>query len=139
MKERTLMEERPVLPTNDLKRLCGRGEWIKMDSFSNPWATTFCNFRQDPQLFWNSSFSACTLSCFSHVQLFVILWITASRFLCPWDFPGKNTGVDCHFLLQGIFLTQGLNPCLLCLLHWQAGSLPRAPHGKPVYSVVRYK
>ena len=30
--------------------------------------------------------------------------------LCPWDFPGNSTGVDCHFLLQGIFLTQGLNP-----------------------------
>ena len=33
--------------------------------------------------------------------------------LCPWDSPGKNTGVGCHFLLQGIFLTQGLNPGLL--------------------------
>ena len=31
-------------------------------------------------------------------------------FLCPWDFPGKNTGVGCYFLLQGIFPTQGLNP-----------------------------
>ena len=31
----------------------------------------------------------------------------------PWDFPGKNTGVSSHFLVQGIFLTQGLNPCLL--------------------------
>ena len=30
--------------------------------------------------------------------------------LCPWDFPGKNTGVGCHFLLQGIFATHGLNP-----------------------------
>ena len=35
------------------------------------------------------------------------------RLLCPWDSPGKNTGVGCHFLLQGIFLTQGLNPGLL--------------------------
>ena len=34
------------------------------------------------------------------------------RFLCPWNFPGKNTGVGCHFLLQGIVLTQGLNPGL---------------------------
>ena len=33
------------------------------------------------------------------------------RFLCSWDFPGKNTGVGCHFLLQGIF--QGLNPQVL--------------------------
>ena len=37
-----------------------------------------------------------------------------SRFLFPWDSPGKNTGVGCHFLLQGIFLTQGSN---LHLLH----------------------
>ena len=36
-----------------------------------------------------------------------------SRLLCPWDSPGKNTGVGCHFLLQGIFPTQGLNPGLL--------------------------
>ena len=33
--------------------------------------------------------------------------------LSPWDFPGKSTGVSCHFLLQGIFLTQGSNPGLL--------------------------
>ena len=32
-----------------------------------------------------------------------------ARFLCPWDSPGKNTGVGCHFLLQGIFPTQGSN------------------------------
>ena len=40
----------------------------------------------------------------------------------PWDFLGKNTRVNCHSLLQVAFLTQGLNPHLLCLLHWQAGS-----------------
>ena len=49
-------------------------------------------------------------------------------FLCPWDSPGKNTGVGGHILLQAIFPTQGSNPHLLCLLHWQAGSLPLAPH-----------
>ena len=35
-----------------------------------------------------------------------------TRPLCPWDSPDKNTGVGCHFLLQGIFLTQGSNPYL---------------------------
>ena len=35
------------------------------------------------------------------------------------DFPGKNTGVGCHALLQGIFLTQELNLCLLQLLHYR--------------------
>ena len=38
------------------------------------------------------------------------------RLLCPWDSPGNDTGVGCHFLLQGIFPTQGLSPCLFCLL-----------------------
>ena len=36
-----------------------------------------------------------------------------SRLLCPWGFSSKNTGLGCHALLQGIFLTQGLNPGLL--------------------------
>ena len=52
-----------------------------------------------------------------------------SRLLCPWDFPGKNTGVGCHFLLQGTVLTQGSN---LCFLHWQAGSFPSEPPKKPI-------
>ena len=47
---------------------------------------------------------------------------------CPWDSPGKNTGVGCHFLLQGVFPTQESNPCLL---HWQADSLPRNHQGSP--------
>ena len=54
------------------------------------------------------------------------------RLLCPWDSPSKNAGVCCHALSQGIFLTQGLNPHPLCLLHWQVGSLPLVPPGKPV-------
>ena len=54
-----------------------------------------------------------------------------TRLLCPWDSPGKNAGVDCHALLQGVFPSQGSNPHLLCLLHWQAGSSPLAPPGKP--------
>ena len=51
--------------------------------------------------------------------------------LCPWDSPGKNTGVGYHALLQGIFLTQESNPHLLHLLHWQVDSLPLAMPGKP--------
>ena len=47
-----------------------------------------------------------------------------TRLLCQWNFTGKSTGVGCYFLLQGIFLTQGLNLCLLLLLHWQENSWP---------------
>ena len=53
-----------------------------------------------------------------------------ARFLCPGDSPGKNTGVGCHFLLQGIFPTQGSNPHLLSLLQWQTDSLLLEPPGK---------
>ena len=48
--------------------------------------------------------------------------------LCPWDFPGNNIGVGCHFLLQGIFPIQGSNPRLL---HWQADSLLLSHLGFP--------
>ena len=62
-----------------------------------------------------------SLSC---IWLFVTPWTVFARLLCLWNFPGKNTGVGCHFLLQRIFLTQGLSPNLLRLLQWQADSLP---------------
>ena len=57
-----------------------------------------------------------------------------ARLLRSWNFPGKNTGVDCHFLLQGIFLTQESNLNLLHCLHGQASSLPLAPPGKSLYA-----
>ena len=47
----------------------------------------------------------------------------ATRLLCPWDFLRKNTGVGCHFLLQGIFPIQGSKLHLLCFLRWQVDSL----------------
>ena len=59
-------------------------------------------------------------------------WTAVHQAVCPWNSPDKNTIVGCHFLLQGIFLTQGSNPCLLCLLHWQADSLPQSHLGSPI-------
>ena len=56
-----------------------------------------------------------------------------TRLLCPWDFPGKNTGVGCHFPLGEIFLTQGSNLCLLSLLRWQVGSFTTVPPGSKIY------
>ena len=44
-----------------------------------------------------------------------------ARLLWPWDLPGKNTRVGCHFFLLEIFLTQGSSTCLL---HWQVDSSP---------------
>ena len=70
------------------------------------------------------------------LQSCLTLWDTmdhsllVSSLLC--DSPGKNTGVGCHALLQGIFPTQGLNPSVLCIMHWQACFLSLAPPGKPI-------
>ena len=47
------------------------------------------------------------------------LWTVARQAPLSMDSSGKNTGVGCHFLLQGIFPTQGSNLHLLCLLHWR--------------------
>ena len=72
--------------------------------------------------------SVCAQSCLTlqHDGLY------PPRLLCPWDSPGKNTGVVCHFLLQRIFLTQVLN---LSHLHWQEYSLPLVPPGKPYIDI----
>ena len=54
--------------------------------------------------------------------------LQSTGLLCPWNFPGKSTGVSFHFLLLGIFPTQGSNLHLLHLLHWQADSLTVPPY-----------
>ena len=69
---------------------------------------------------------------------FVTPWIVGPRVLCLWDFPGKynaggkNTGVGCHFPLQGIFPTQWSNPRLLIASPaLQVNSLPLSHLGMP--------
>ena len=58
---------------------------------------------------------------FSSVQFFATLWTIGARLSVHWNSPGKNTGVGCHALLQGIFPPQGLNPCLLSASPAMAG------------------
>ena len=76
-------------------------------------------------------YCACVLSHISHVQLFATLWTVAWQAPLSMGFSRQEYWSGGHALLPGIFLTQGSNPCPLCLLHWQAGSLPLAPPGKP--------
>ena len=71
------------------------------------------------------------LRCFSRVQLFATQWTVAHQAPRFMGFSRQDTGVGCRALLQGIFPILGSNPCLLCLLRWQLGSLPLAPPGKP--------
>ena len=61
-----------------------------------------------PLVFW---FCLVAKSC----PTLVTPWTVAARILCLWDFPGKSTGLSCHFFFQGIFLIQGSN---LGLLHY---------------------
>ena len=70
----------------------------------------------------------------SHAWLFATAWTVAcTKLLRPWDFPGKGTGVGCHFLLQGIYLTQGLN---LGLPHCRQMLLPSEPTWAQIPSSV---
>ena len=73
----------------------------------------------------------CMLSCFSQSNSVWPHGLSPPSSSVHGDSSVKSTGVGCHDLLQYIFLTQGSNLCLLNLLHWQAGSLPLAPLGKP--------
>ena len=66
-------------------------------------------------------YCACLLSPFSHVQLSVTLWTVGHQAPLTMGLSKQNTGVGCHALLQGVFLTQGLNPHLLLSLALAGG------------------
>ena len=68
-------------------------------------------------------------------EYFATLRTVVHQFLPPWDFPGKNAGVGGHFLLQGIFQTEGLNSHHL---HWQVDSLPLSHQGSIYIYVLLY-
>ena len=63
--------------------------------------------------------SVCMLSC---LRLFATSWTVVHQAPLSMGFPGKHAGVSCHFLLQGIYPTQGTNWSLQRLLHWQEDS-----------------
>ena len=87
-------------------------------------------------IYWSSlpkdNILSCSSQSLSLCPTLLAHGLQLGRLLCPWDSPSKNTGVGYHTLLQGSFLTQGFNLHLLCLLHWQADSLPLALPGKPI-------
>ena len=62
--------------------------------------------------------SAAASQLLSRVRLSVTPWTLATRHLCPWDFPGKDTGVGYQFLLQGIFPNQTHVSCVSCIGRW---------------------
>ena len=104
-------------------------EWVAI-SFSNK--TCVCTH----------TLCVCVCVCvcvYSIMSNFVTHGLQPTRLLCPWNFPGNNTGMGCHFLVQGIFPTQSSNPHLLSLLHWQVDSLPLCNLGNPLVKYTRFK
>ena len=90
-----------------------------LSPFLDPWKTNTCI-----SIYF-------VIQSLSHVQLFCDPpGRQPTSLLCPWDFPGKNTGAGCHLLLQGIFPAQGSNLRFLHLLHWLADSFTIEPPGK---------
>ena len=76
------------------------------------------------------------LSHFSHIQIFVTVWTVVCQATVHGVLQERILEWVAIPSSRGIFLTQGLNPCLLCLLHWQLGSLPLVPPGKPILSFI---
>ena len=99
--------------------------WVKFREHSGStifsWLfKAYSSFEFVPWIYY-SEISLKTACVLSHVQLLVTLWhvtltltLTLTRLLCLGDLPGMNTGVDCHFLFQGNFLTNGS-----CLNIWE--------------------
>ena len=82
---------------------------------------------------FSNYFLVCVCVCSEMPNSLLHYGLQPARLLCSWNFPGKNTGAGFHFLLQGIFLTQGSN---LHLLRWQVGSLPLYHLGSPIIRLV---
>ena len=77
----------------------------------------------------------------SHVCLFATPWTVAHQAPLCMGLSQQDTGMGCHFLFQGIFLTLGLNPYLLShlrLLHWQVDSFTTATPGKHYHLSVQF-
>ena len=102
------------------------GKWVGGEAVESIVWTSIMRIFENIENSLNFNYENQSLNC---VQLFVTPWST--RHLCPWDFSGRNIGVGCYFLLQGIFLTQGSNSCLLhflycrwILYHWAIQEIP---------------
>ena len=92
-----------------LVEVCRNRDISKCGYLINVWLNKLIKF-SDPQSFYLWKVKVKSLK---RARLFATPWIAAcTKLLCPWDFRGKSTVVGCHFLLQGIFPTQGSNPGL---------------------------
>ena len=95
----------------------GNGYPLQCSGLENSMGYTHHGIAKSQTQLSNFHFHQYVLSHFNHVQLFETLWTVARQAPLSMDSPGKNTGECCHVQLEGIFLTQGLNPCFLSLMH----------------------
>ena len=77
--------------------------------------------------------SVITLYLYSKLTFDKMIMYALTHISLWFEFPGNNTGLVCHFLLQAIFLTQVSKSCLMCLLHWQVDFLPTEQTGRPFW------
>ena len=120
----------------------GLEEWTRLSDWTELKGLSYCVWR------WHGACQSTVISTLRQVSISTnltlsnvacLVWseslqpqgLQPTRILCPWNFPGKNIRVDCHFLLQGIFPTQRSNSGLLYLLDWQADSLLLTPRPPP--------
>ena len=97
---------------------------------TDTWARPFTHISGRSAVIEHGLMRACMLSRFSCVRLFANLWTLAHQARLSVGFSRQESLSGLHALFQGLFLTQELNPCLLCLLQWEVGSLPLAAPGK---------
>ena len=108
---------------------------VQQDSETKPTAIIYVCMCLIYDIFYIPFMCTCV---YSVAQLHLTLQrhrLEPTRLLCPRNFSGKNTGVGCHFLPKGIFLTQGWNPRLL---HWQADSIPLNHFGNPYIRIYSH-
>ena len=105
----------PSPPDSSVSPQCTRSDRLSHASSLGWWSVS-------PWIIYMFRCCCCCLGTKLSPTLLKASGLYPARLLCPWDFPGNNTGVGCHFLLQHIFPTQGLNPGLLhcrqILYHW---------------------
>ena len=102
---------------------------IHVHYFKNIVKHSVCQLSYISKILHYQTISVCILRCFSRVWFFVTLRTVACRLLCPWDSPGKNTGVGCHALPPGIFPNQQSN---LHLLNCRQTLYPLSHLGSPI-------
>ena len=105
-----------VIKTIPKKKKCKKAKWLSEEvlQITEKWKEVKDKREKKRKVHLNAKFQRIAskekkVKLLSRVRLFATPWTVVYQLLCPWDFPGKNTGLGCHFLLQGIFLIQGSN------------------------------